>query len=53
MTGKIFKEGKKYTFSDYFEMGHPTDEIVAALNSLTSVAGACFCQHCENSSPLL
>jgi hypothetical protein len=27
----IFKEGKKYTFSDYFEMGNPTEEIVAAL----------------------
>lgn len=31
MAGKIFKEGKKYTFSDYFEMKHPTDEIVAEL----------------------
>lgn len=28
---KIFKEGKKYTFSDYFELGNPTEEIVAAL----------------------
>ncbi len=28
---KIFREGKKYTFSDYFDMGNPTDEIVAAL----------------------
>lgn len=27
----FFKEGKKYTFSDYFEMGNPTEEIVAAL----------------------
>ena len=27
----IFKEGRKYTFSDYFEMGHPTAEIAAAL----------------------
>lgn len=26
-----FQEGKKYTFSDYFEMDHPTEEIVAAL----------------------
>jgi hypothetical protein len=25
----IFKENKKYTFSDYFEMNHPTKEIVA------------------------
>jgi len=31
MTRKIFKEGKKYTFSDYFEMGNPTEEIVAEL----------------------
>ena len=28
---KIFREGKKYTFNDYFDMGNPTDEIVAAL----------------------
>jgi hypothetical protein len=27
----IFKEGKKYTFSDYFEMRNPTAEIAAAL----------------------
>jgi hypothetical protein len=27
----IFKEGKKYTFSDYFELGNPTEEIVASL----------------------
>ncbi|MDM8527165.1 hypothetical protein QUF58_03035 [Anaerolineales bacterium HSG24] len=25
----ILKSGKKYTFSDYFEMNHPTKEIVA------------------------
>lgn len=31
MPKNIFKEGKKYTFSDYFEMGHPTEEIVTAL----------------------
>ncbi len=31
MPKKIFKEGKKYTFSDYFEMGNPTEEIVAEL----------------------
>jgi hypothetical protein len=31
MPKKIFKEGKKYTFSDYFEMKNPTDEIVAEL----------------------
>jgi hypothetical protein len=28
---KIFKEGKKYTFSDYFEMGNPTEEILNEL----------------------
>jgi hypothetical protein len=27
----IFKEGKKYTFSDYFELGNPTEEIINAL----------------------
>jgi len=31
MTRKIFKEGKKYTFNDYFEMENPTEEIVAEL----------------------
>jgi hypothetical protein len=31
MTRKIFKEGKKYTFSDYFEMRNPTEEIVTEL----------------------
>jgi len=31
MLKKIFKEGKKYTFSDYFEMKNPTEEIVAEL----------------------
>ncbi|MCP4700245.1 MAG: hypothetical protein GY862_25845 [Gammaproteobacteria bacterium] len=31
MPKKIFKEGKKYTFSDYFEMGNPTEDIVGAL----------------------
>jgi len=31
MPKNIFKEGKKYTFSDYFEMGHPTEEIVTAF----------------------
>ncbi|MCK5522217.1 MAG: hypothetical protein KAI83_03695 [Thiomargarita sp.] len=28
MKKSIFKEGKKYTFSDYFEMNNPTEEIV-------------------------
>jgi len=31
MARKIFQEGKKYTFSDYFAMARPTEEIVAAL----------------------
>jgi len=31
MKQPLFKAGKKYTFSDYFEMGQPTEEIVAAL----------------------
>lgn len=39
MSQKIFKEGKKYTFSDYFEMCSPTEEILAALGySLTTVS---------------
>ncbi len=28
MSRSIFKEGKKYTFSDYFEMKNPTEDIV-------------------------
>lgn len=31
MPRKIFKEGKKYTFSDYFEMGNPIEEILSEL----------------------
>lgn len=31
MPKKIFQEGKKYTFSDYFEMKNPIEEIVAEL----------------------
>jgi hypothetical protein len=31
MAKRIFQEGKKYTFSDYFEMNYPTEEIVQAL----------------------
>jgi len=27
--GKILKAGKRYTFSDYFELNHPTKEILA------------------------
>ncbi|MCI5148328.1 MAG: hypothetical protein D3916_02845, partial [Candidatus Electrothrix sp. MAN1_4] len=27
----VFTEGKKYTFSDYFELGNPTEEIINAL----------------------
>ncbi|WP_083234214.1 hypothetical protein [Candidatus Marithrix sp. Canyon 246] len=29
MKTSIFKKNKKYTFSDYFEMNHPTKEIAA------------------------
>jgi hypothetical protein len=31
MKKSIFKEGKRYTFSDYFELNNPTEEIVAEL----------------------
>jgi hypothetical protein len=31
MAKAIFQEGKKYTFSDYFDMNNPTEEIVEAL----------------------
>jgi len=27
----IFKEGKKYTFKDYFELPNPTEEIIKEL----------------------
>jgi hypothetical protein len=29
--GKILKEGKKYTFSDYFDLNNPTKEIIEEL----------------------
>jgi hypothetical protein len=29
MKRSIFKEGKKYTFKDYFDLANPTEEIVA------------------------
>lgn len=31
MSRTIFVEGKRYSFSDYFNMGYPSEEIVAAL----------------------
>jgi hypothetical protein len=31
MHKSIFKDGKKYSFSDYFELTNPTEEIVAEL----------------------
>lgn len=31
MPKQIFKKGKRYTFSDYFDMGNPTQEIISAL----------------------
>ncbi len=31
MRRKIFKQGKKYTFCDYFEIGQPTEEIIGEL----------------------
>lgn len=37
MAGKIFKQGKKYTFSDYFEMANPAEEIVAELGYSFSI----------------
>jgi hypothetical protein len=42
MTRNIFKEGKKYTFSDYYEMGNPVDEIVSGLGYLFSVQEIIF-----------
>jgi hypothetical protein len=38
MKRSIFKEGKRYTFSDYFDMNHPTEEIVAALGYVLILA---------------
>ena len=31
MSKSIFKKGKKYTFSDYFDISNPVEEIVAEL----------------------
>lgn len=35
---KILKEGKAYTFSDYFNLNHPTKEIIAEFDYLYSFA---------------
>lgn len=37
MHRSIFKAGKKYTFSDYFEFGHPTEEIIGELGYALSL----------------
>lgn len=37
MRKKLFKEGKKYTFSDYFEMSNPTEEILSELGYSFSI----------------
>lgn len=31
MKKSIFEQGKRYSFSDYFNMGHPSEEIIAEL----------------------
>lgn len=36
--GKILKEGKNYTFSDYFNLNHPTKEIIAEFGYFYSFA---------------
>ncbi len=33
MKTQILKTGKKYTFSDYFELNNPTEDIVAVLKN--------------------
>jgi hypothetical protein len=35
---KLLKDGRKYTFSDYFELNNPTEEIVGAFGYSLSVA---------------
>jgi len=37
MDKSIFKKGKKYTFSDYFNFNHPTEEILSELGYSFSV----------------
>ena len=37
MDKSIFKKGKKYTFSDYFNLNNPTEEILAELGYSFSV----------------
>ena len=36
--GNILKAGKTYTFSDYFNLNHPTKEIIAEFGYLYSFA---------------
>lgn len=38
MRKSIFKAGRRYTFSDYFEMGQPTEEILAEFGYSFSLA---------------
>ncbi len=38
MKKSVFKEGKKYTFSDYFDLNNPTEEIAAELGYTLTLA---------------
>ena len=38
MRKSIFQAGRRYTFSDYFEMGQPTEEILAEFGYSFSLA---------------
>ena len=42
MPKKIFKKGKKYTFSDYFNMANPIEEIIAELGYSFSMQNIIF-----------
>ena len=37
MNQSIFKKGKKYTFSDYFDLSNPTEEIIKELGYSFSI----------------
>lgn len=50
---KIFKEGKKYTFNDYFKMNSPTTEIVTALGYSLLIQEISLPKHEDNPQALL
>ena len=47
MRKSIFKAGRRYTFSDYFEMSHPTEEILSEFGYAFNLARLTLPQSAE------